>query len=225
MLELSSASKSFKLPDGRLFQILRDTSIEIERGESVAIRGRSGSGKSTLLHGLGLLDPFDSGSYRVEGVEAIGLDDHSASRLRGRTFGFVFQQYYLFDRRTALANVVAPAQHAPPDEYRQAHRVAMDLLRQVGLGDRSASLPSQLSGGEQQRVTIARSLVRSPTYIFADEPTGSLDPANADSILDLLFRVSRDRGCALVIVTHDEAVARRADRRLELVGGVLRASP
>lgn len=221
MLELSSASKSFVLPGGGNLRILKGTSLSIQPGESVAIQGRSGSGKSTLLHGLGLLDPFDAGSYFIDGVEAIGLTDREASRIRGKTFGFVFQQYYLFDRRSALANVMAPAQHAPPDEYRSAKYIARELLHQVGLDDRADSLPSQLSGGEQQRVAMARGLVRSPTYLFADEPTGSLDPVNADTILDLLFEVCRARGCALIVVTHDDAVAKRANRRLVLVDGEL----
>ncbi len=223
MLRLRAGRKRVVLPNGSSLQLLDSLSIDVEPGEILAILGRSGAGKSTLLHCLGLLDEFDSGEYEVDGARVDSLSEARRSALRGRTFGFVFQQFYLFEGRTALANVMAPAQHAPLPEFRQARRRAIDLLVQFGLADRLDSPPALLSAGEQQRVAIARALIRDPRYVLADEPTGSLDVETGASVLGVLVDACRERGRALVVVTHDEAIARLADRRLRLVDGSLSA--
>jgi putative ABC transport system ATP-binding protein len=222
VIDLAGVAKRLTLPSGEPLDILTDVSLQLEAGSTVAIVGRSGSGKSTLLNVMGLLDSYDSGSYRIDGVDARTLGDRLASRLRGTTFGFVFQQFHLLDRRSALANVAAPLTHGPSEEYDARDRRAMELLSRVGLADRAASLPSQLSGGEQQRVAIARSLVRRPKVLLADEPTGSLDVDTGARVLDILLGLAREDGCAVVLVTHDMQVASRADRQMILEGGSLR---
>lgn len=222
MIDLFGVAKRLTLPSGEPLDILTDVTLHLEAGSTVAIVGRSGSGKSTLLNVMGLLDSYDSGSYRIDGIDARTLGDRVASRLRGTTFGFVFQQFHLLDRRSAVANVAAPLAHGPHDEYATRDRRAMELLSRVGLADRSASLPSQLSGGEQQRVAIARSLVRHPKVVLADEPTGSLDVETGARVLDILLGLAREDGCAVVLVTHDMQVATRADRQMILEGGSLR---
>lgn len=222
MIDLAGVAKRLTLPSGEPLDILTDVTLHLEAGSTVAIVGRSGSGKSTLLNVMGLLDSYDSGSYRIDAVDAQTLGDRVASRLRGTTFGFVFQQFHLLDRRSALANVAAPLTHGPRHEYASRDRRAMELLSRVGLADRAASLPSQLSGGEQQRVAIARSLVRRPKVVLADEPTGSLDVETGAHVLDILLGLAREDGCAVVLVTHDMQVASRADRQLILEGGSLR---
>ncbi|HWP63016.1 MAG TPA: ABC transporter ATP-binding protein [Candidatus Binatia bacterium] len=221
MLRLRAGRKRVVLPNGSPLQLLDSISIDVEPGQVLAILGRSGAGKSTLLHCLGLLDEFDSGEYEVDGERVTGLSDVRRSALRGRTFGFVFQQFYLFEGRTALANVMAPAQHAPLSELRQARRRAIDLLLQFGLADRLDSPPALLSAGEQQRVAIARALIREPRYVLADEPTGSLDVETGTTVLRALIDTCREGRRALVVVTHDEAVARLADRRWRLADGSL----
>lgn len=225
MIELSRVTKTVVLPNGERLTVLADASLEINDGEVVAIVGRSGSGKTTLLNILGLLDPFDSGTYVVDGRLAAGLSDAEASRLRGQTFGFVFQQFHLLERRTALQNVMSPLQHATARDFKTGRAAAGELLELVGLADRVDSFPSQLSGGEQQRVAIARSLIRSPRYVLADEPTGSLDWTTGQKVWDLLVELVKARGGALVAVTHDEQLARRAKRRLLIAEGQVQPIP
>ncbi len=221
MIELVRVSKSVRLPTGENLQILRDVSLRVSAGESVAVTGRSGAGKTTLLNVIGLLDPPDAGTYSLDGQSLGLLTDREASRLRGRTFGFVFQSYNLLDRRSALANVAAPLALERGSEYRRRHQVAEELLAKVGLADRLSSYPEQLSNGEQQRVAIARSLVRRPRYLLADEPTGALDVHTAATVIALLLALVREAGCGLVIITHDPEIAGRADRTLELQAGHL----
>jgi putative ABC transport system ATP-binding protein len=224
VIELGHVSKSVVLPGGSHLSILRDINLRLERGEVVAILGRSGSGKSTLLNLIGLLDEPDSGSYTVDGIEVGSIGDRERSALRGRTFGFVFQQFHLLEGRSAIENVAAPLAHASMREYAGGDKRAAALLDAVGLNERLRSKPSQLSGGEQQRVAIARALVRHPRVVLADEPTGSLDTTSGDAVLALLLSLARDAGSALVLVTHDEEIASRADRRLRLVEGELVAA-
>jgi putative ABC transport system ATP-binding protein len=221
VLDLRGIGKHVTLPSGQDLAILTDATVSLAAGRSLAIEGRSGSGKSTLLNVIGLLDSYDAGSYTIDGIEAGEMSDREASHLRGSTFGFVFQQFHLLERRSALANVCAPLAHAPASEFRRRRARAAELLDRVGLADRMASLPSQLSGGEQQRVAIARSLIRQPRVILADEPTGSLDAATGEVVLQILLGLARDTGCAIVLVTHDEQVARMADRRARLEHGRL----
>jgi putative ABC transport system ATP-binding protein len=187
----------------------------------VAIIGRSGAGKTTLLNILGMLSRPDSGSHWFGGVDVGSLSSREAARIRGSRIGFIFQSFLLFDSVTALDNVAVPLHFASALEFADRRSRAAALLRRVGLGEREASRPSQLSGGEQQRVAIARSLIRSPDLILADEPTGSLDVQTAASLLDLLFSVLQDPTRALILITHDEQISMRTDRRLLLEGGTL----
>ena len=222
MIAVEDLRKIVHLPSGESLEILAGVDLELHPGELVAILGRSGSGKSTLLNLLGLLDTFDGGRYTIDGTDVAGLSDAERSRLRGTTFGFVFQQFHLLERRSALANVRAPLVHGPFSAYRRRDATASRLLAAVGLSDRAASTPSHLSGGEQQRVAIARALVRAPGIILADEPTGSLDTASGGSVLAMLIDQVRTAGATLVLVTHDDRVAASADRRMLLESGHLR---
>lgn len=221
MLELHNVEKSFVLPTTERIDVLRDVNLSVEPGDCVAIVGRSGSGKSTLLNILGLLDQPSAGRYICGGEDVSTLGDVDSSRLRGSFVGFIFQQFHLLDRRTALENVAEPLLFA--DSHSRKGRVARaaELLGRVGLIDRASSMPHLMSGGEKQRVAIARALIRTPRVVLADEPTGSLDIGTGAVVLDLLFEMSRAEQTALVLVTHDEALAARADRVYVLDAGKL----
>lgn len=221
LLELCDVKKSFILPTHERIDVLRGTCLSVSAGERVAIVGRSGSGKSTLLNILGLLDQPSSGRYLCDGRDVASLDDVESSRLRGAFVGFIFQQFHLLDRRTALENVAEPALFAAGDARRERLVRAAELLDRVGLSHRASSMPHLMSGGEKQRVAIARALVRSPKVVLADEPTGSLDVVTGAMVLDLLFEMSRSEQTALILVTHDEALAARSDRVLVLDAGKL----
>ena len=221
LLELAGVTKSFVLPTGRRLDVLRGLDLTIGAGEVTAIVGRSGSGKSTLLNLLGLLDTPTSGALRCNGIDVGGMSDAHRARLRGAFLGFIFQQFHLLDRRTALENVAEPMLFGSRRDIRQRGARARALLDQVGLADFAQSMPHLLSGGEQQRVAIARALARKPRVVLADEPTGSLDEETGERVLELLFSLVREEGAALITVTHDLDVARRADRILVLSGGKL----
>lgn len=221
VLELTGIARSFTLPNGEAIRVLDELDFAVEPGEIVAIVGRSGSGKSTLLNVLGLLDTPTAGSFRCEGTETTTLNDRARSRLRGAFFGFIFQQFHLLDRRTALENVAEPLLFADRHEMAQRFERSAELLEQVGLADRAQSMPHLLSGGEQQRVAIARALVRRPSVLLADEPTGSLDEVTGVRVLDTLIDLARAQSGALILVTHEREVAKRADRVLTLSGGRL----
>lgn len=198
---------------------LRGVDLAVEAGEFVAIMGPSGSGKSTLLHLLGGLDAPSSGTVQVSGTTLSTLSDDALTRLRRRHIGFIFQFYNLMPTLTAAENVALPLL-IDGLAGQQAGRVAA-LLAQVGLAGRSDHRPGQLSGGEQQRVAIARALVTEPALVLADEPTGNLDSAAGDAILDLLYRTRHDHGQTIVMVTHDAHAASYADRVIMLKDGVI----
>lgn len=221
LLELTGVTKSFTLPTGKHLDILRGIDLTIDAGEVTAIVGRSGSGKSTLLNVLGMLDTPTSGTYLCDGADVARMRDSRRSGFRGEFLGFIFQQFHLLDRRTALENVAEPLLFALRRDLAGRMDRAAALLDQVGLAERAHSMPHLLSGGEQQRVAIARALVRSPRVVLADEPTGALDEATGERVLDLLFELVRAEGLALILVTHDRAVAARADRILALSEGTL----
>lgn len=221
LMELAGVTKSFTLPTGTRLDILRGIDLTIDAGEVTAIVGRSGSGKSTLLNVLGMLDTPTSGTYICDGADVARMRDSRRSRFRGEFLGFIFQQFHLLDRRTALENVAEPLLFASRGELAGRFDRATELLQKVGLGDRAHSMPHLLSGGEQQRVAIARALVRNPRVVLADEPTGSLDETTGERVLDLLFDMVRAEGAALIMVTHDTAIAKRANRILALSEGVL----
>lgn len=221
LLELTDIGKSFTLPSGKRLDVLKHLDLSINEGDVTAIVGRSGTGKSTLLNILGLLEPPTSGTYLCDGLDAARMRDAGRSRLRGEFLGFIFQQFHLMDRRTALENVAEPFLLGPTNQLASRFDRAAELLDQVGLTDRTHSMPHLLSGGEQQRVAIARALVRNPRVVLADEPTGSLDEATGERVLKLLLDIVRREGVSLILVTHDPAVAARADRTLTLADGRL----
>ena len=200
--------------------ILKGISLGIDRGEAVGLVGPSGSGKSTLLMTMAGLERPDSGKVIVDGTDLSGLDEDALARFRGRRIGIVFQSFHLVPTMTALENVALPLELAGEDE---AFERAEAELQAVGLSHRLHHYPAQLSGGEQQRVAIARAIVPNPAILVADEPTGNLDEATGQSIVDLLFALKRDRGATLVLVTHDLALARLCDRMVRLRSGQVEA--
>ncbi len=222
LVELHAVTRHVTLPNGHVLKILRGVDLTLSPGEHVAIIGRSGTGKSTLLNILGLLDAPTDGEYLLEGVPVGTLRGRARARRRGDDFGFVFQQFNLLAGRTALENVAAPLLYARGKQFWTRKRLAARMLGQVGLGDRLDTRPEKLSGGEQQRVAIARALVRGPRVILADEPTGALDVDTGRAIMDLLDGAATDTGAALVTITHDLAIAARADRQFRLADGVLK---
>jgi len=196
--------------------IVKDATFEVREGESVAILGASGSGKSTLLGLLAGLDVPTRGRVWIDGSDLSALDEDGRAQLRGRMVGFVFQSFQLLPALTALENVMLPLELLGG---RDAAARARDVLERVGLGERLGHYPRQLSGGEQQRVAVARAFVSEPKLLFADEPTGNLDSATGEHVIDLLFQMNRERGTTLVLVTHDAELAKRCERRLHIAGG------
>ena len=202
------------------FDALKGVSLDIAEGESVAIVGKSGSGKSTLMHILALLDQPTSGELVVDGSIASKLKGTRLNALRNRTFGFVFQQFFLTPNASVLDNVMLPLKIARIG-VRERKRLALAALERLELADKAKNKATDLSGGQKQRVVIARALVNNPRIIFADEPTGNLDTATGAVVEDLLFELNRSQGITLVIVTHDEDLAARADRRIYLKDGLI----
>lgn len=198
--------------------ILQDISFQVTKGESVAIVGASGSGKSTLLGLLAGLDLPTAGSIRLAGTELGKLDEDERARFRGSLLGFVFQSFQLLPALTALENAMLPLELAGASG---AEEKARHWLERVGLGHRLGHYPKYLSGGEQQRVAIARAFTPAPRLILADEPTGNLDAVTGGQIIDLMFEINLQQGTTLIMVTHDEAIARRCDRVLRMHGGQL----
>ncbi len=192
--------------------------LQVDAGETVAIVGASGSGKSTLLGLLAGLDEPSSGEVRLSGVALTSLDEDGRAALRGREIGFVFQSFQLLPAFTALENVLLPLELAGHED---PMRMAQAALHRVGLQHRQGHTPNQLSGGEQQRVAIARAFAPGPKLLLADEPTGNLDSATGERIIELLFALNREAGTTLVLVTHDAALAARCSRTLRLEGGRL----
>ncbi len=221
MMELTAVTRTVELPNGELLPILRGIDLEVRPGDHLSIIGQSGSGKSTLLNIIGMLDMPDSGTYLFDGTDVSTLRDTALAALRGDSFGFVFQQFNLFPARSAVENVEVPLMYDKGRKFWNRRELAAEMLGRVGLGDRLDAMPGQLSGGEQQRVAIARALVRKPKVILADEPTGALDVDTGKIVIELLEEVAAENDSALVVITHDLGVAARADRTVELRGGVL----
>ena len=202
-------------------EVLRGASLVLGRGESVAVVGGSGTGKSTLLHLLGGLDRPDGGSVLVAGVDLYGMPDADRTALRGKDIGFVFQFHHLLGDFDAMENVMMPLLVGGASRA-EARRRAGELLDRVGLGHRLDHRPGELSGGEQQRVAVARALANRPAVVLADEPTGNLDPATAKEVHGLLREVQREEGAALVVATHNFGLAGMLDRTLRMEDGVLK---
>ncbi len=219
LIEVRGLTKSFS-GGGKQVDVLAALDLSLDQGERLAIVGESGVGKSTLLYIIGTLERPDRGTLHYEGHDVTAWSDDEVSGLRNRTIGFVFQFHHLLPDFSALENVMMPALIARWDRPR-ARASALDLLETVGLGHRLTHRPGELSGGEQQRVAIARSLILGPRVMLADEPTGNLDPATAGEIEDLLCGLNEKRGLGLIVTTHNRQLAARMNRQLELRGGRL----
>jgi predicted ABC-type transport system involved in lysophospholipase L1 biosynthesis ATPase subunit len=217
-LQARSIKRSFQVGGSRI-EVLRGIDLEISAGETVFLCGASGAGKTTLLYTLAGLETPESGEVLFEDTSLYALSGNALARLRNQRMGFVFQSYFLLPELTALENVLVPAMIRGQD----AKQRALDLLDRVGLADRAAHLPAELSGGEQQRVAIARSLINDPAILFADEPTGNLDSKNGAVIITLLLDLARMDKRSLVVVTHDDHLAQSGDRLVRIEDGLIAA--
>ena len=216
IIELKNLTKSYK--NGMEFRALDNANLRIKKGEFVAIVGPSGSGKSTLMHLIGLLDTPSSGTLLIDGNNVTKLSDKERSEMRNRMLGFVFQYHHLLPDFTALENVIMPLLIAGKNR-KEAKAIAEKLLKQVGLEDRVDHRPGELSGGQNQRVAVARALSCSPAIVLGDEPTGNLDTKTGDIIYELLRRLNKGYNQTFIVVTHNEDLASKADRIIRLVDG------
>lgn len=219
LLQIHDLHKAYVL-DGVTIQALRGIDLTVAHGEFVTIMGPSGSGKSTLMHILGCLDVADAGSYQLRGQDVTRMDGDQLAALRNREIGFVFQNFNLLPRTSALENVETPLIYAGIGKTERRQR-AREALERMGLGERLYHLPNQLSGGQAQRVAIARALVTQPSLLLADEPTGNVDTVTSADIMNLLDELNRQDGLTIVLITHEQEVADRAQRRLFLRDGQL----
>jgi putative ABC transport system ATP-binding protein len=219
VIRMAGVHKTYAM-DGVQVHALRGIDLVIEPGEFVAIMGSSGSGKSTLMNILGCLDVPDGGQYWLNGEDVTRLDADALAGIRNRAIGFVFQNFNLLARTSALDNVEMPLVYAGVGKQERQERAAA-MLQRLGLGDRLQHLPSQLSGGQQQRVAVARALVTRPSLLLADEPTGNLDSATSSEILALLDELNRREGLTILLITHEQDVASHARRRLTMRDGRL----
>ncbi|WP_202923247.1 ABC transporter ATP-binding protein [Nesterenkonia haasae] len=217
VLQTENVGKTYGRGPAR-FHALKGLSCEIDHGESVAVIGKSGSGKSTLMHVLALLDRPSSGTVCLEGEQVNDLKPQHISTLRNETFGFIFQQFFLNPNQTVLENVTLPLKIAGVGRS-ERNRRGMEVLRQLEMDSKAKNKATDLSGGQKQRVCIARALISNPTVIFADEPTGNLDSATSETVEDILFGLHAHHGITLVIVTHDEDLAAKCQRRLIMQDG------
>jgi putative ABC transport system ATP-binding protein len=217
MIQAENLTKVYQMGDTDV-HALNGASFTINKGEMVAIMGPSGSGKSTLMSIIGCLDVPSGGSYMLDGLAVENMDDSNLAEIRGRKIGFVFQQFNLLARTSALENVMLPLTYAGVSGTERRER-ALKALDRVGLGDRTHHAPNELSGGQQQRVAIARALVNEPAILLADEPTGALDSRTGVEIMELFQTLHRDGGQTVIVVTHDSYVARHTDRIIRLSDG------
>jgi ABC-type lipoprotein export system ATPase subunit len=221
LIELRNICKTYRIGDLDI-PVLRGISLTVDHGELVTLMGTSGSGKSTLMNILGCLDRPTSGEYWLDGQEVSQFSSDQRAMVRNRTVGFVFQNFNLLPRTSAIENVMMPLSYALDHlSEREARRRSAELLDRVGLGDRIDHLPSQLSGGQQQRVAIARALVNRPELLFADEPTGNLDSRTSEEVLAMFEQLNKEDGITIVLVTHDAAVAQHAQRTIRIRDGVI----
>jgi lipoprotein-releasing system ATP-binding protein len=225
LIALRNVTKTFVLDDGTggELRVLKGISLDVHQGEIIAIVGASGAGKSTLLHIMGTLESPTSGEVLFEGNDVFALGEEDLAKFRNRSIGFVFQFHHLLPEFTVLENVAMPSL-IQGKTLPEVKALAIDLLREVGLEGRLEQKPPKLSGGEQQRAAVARALMNSPRIILADEPSGNLDSENARILHDLMKNLSRSRGQTFVVVTHNEALARQADRIVQIADGIVRTA-
>ncbi len=222
ILRVSNIHKSYKTGRSDFLHVLKGVDFSVREGEIVAIVGPSGVGKSTLLHIIGILDRADEGVVEIDGVNVSSYDDARLALIRNKTAGFIFQAHHLLSEFTALENVMMPGLIGGLSKQ-QLKEPAMKLLREVGLVDRAGHRPMELSGGEQQRIAVARALINRPRLLLADEPSGNLDVRTAESLHSLLWNLSREHRQTLIIVTHNHYLAKRADRIVELYDGRIKS--
>ncbi len=220
MLRVRALHKGFATPSGKL-PVLRGVQCDVDRGEFVAIVGESGCGKSTLLQVLGTLEPPDRGEAELDGISLFSLSAQAQAAFRNRKLGFVYQAHHLIPALTALENVMLPLQIRGEENHATIRRKAESLLEELGLAERGDHIPGKLSGGEAQRVAVARALIGDPLLLLADEPTGNLDEQSATTVFELLQTLCRRRKTAVIMVTHSHALAQAADRVLRLQHGLL----
>lgn len=218
LIELRQIQKTYDLGEVKV-AALRSATLNIESGEYVALVGPSGSGKSTLMNTLGCLDRPTNGSYLLDGEEIVSMSRDQRAGIRNRQIGFVFQSFNLLNRTSAIENVELPLLYSHDWTARKRRKQAIDLLQKVGLGDRLDHHPSQLSGGQQQRVAIARALVNNPSILMGDEPTGNLDTKTSKEVIALFRELNEEHGLTVILVTHDQDVARNAKRTIVLRDG------
>jgi ABC-type lipoprotein export system ATPase subunit len=219
MIETSDLHRSYRI-GRKSIEVLHGIDLQIHRGERVFLCGPSGAGKTTLLYTLAGLEPPEKGSVRIDGTDLYRLGRRDQAQFRNQRIGYIFQNYHLLPELTALENVAVPGAIAG----KNSNALALEALKRVGLADRTDHLPAELSGGEQQRVAIARAIVNSPKVLFADEPTGNLDSNNSAEVMSILLDLATEQGVTLVVVTHDQSLAKVGDRTLIIKDGAIHTS-
>ena len=219
MIEISKLNKYYQIGNSK-FHALKDIDLDIKDGEMLAVTGKSGAGKSTLMNIIGLLDSYDSGSLKIDGVEASGLRDSRLAKLRNQKIGFVMQDFSLLEHKSVLMNVMLPLYFNNKYNFREMKKLAMDALKKVGITEQAQKKANQLSGGQKQRVAVARAIINEPSFILADEPTGALDTKTSAKIMEL-FKNLNDDGKTIIIITHDMGIADSCQRKIEISDGKL----
>ena len=217
MIEISKLNKYYKIGNDKM-HALKDITLNIRNGEILAIMGKSGAGKSTLMNMIGLLDKYDSGSLKIDGIEVSMLGDSKLAKLRNEKIGFVMQDFSLLEPKTVLMNVMLPLYFNNKYNFSNMKKIAMEMLRRVGIAEQANKKANQLSGGQKQRVAIARAIVNDPSFILADEPTGALDTKTSAEIMEL-FKNLNDDGKTIIIITHDMGIAQACQRKIEISDG------
>lgn len=218
MIEIEELNKSYPIGNSSL-HVLKGIDLKIKEGELVAIMGSSGSGKSTLLNIIGMLDNYDSGSYKLDNVPIKDLDETKAAKYRNKFLGFVFQSFNLINYKTALENIALPLYYQGISRN-ERQKIAIEYLKKVGLADWAEHLPSELSGGQKQRIAIARALASQPKVLLADEPTGALDSTTSEEVMDLIKQINNE-GKTILVVTHEQDIANMCKRIITLKDGII----